>query len=299
MTMLPTLLLILLGQSGYASSPLPAIDAALAVAQVQPDDVVLDIGCGDGRVCVLAAKRYGCRAIGIELDANLARLAERTVARNRVRGVEIRHEDALQADLSAATVVYVYHQTKFLDALRPQLERLKPKTRVVFLDHAPTWLDLSPARTLATDQHTHKLYLWTVGACEGKDPMIVSVGRHYPGVRCFGGLREPLLVELAQDCADRLASNGEAAYWRDGHPGWDGRFHRIRSRLGVSAVEVSAFSWPNPSDTLTVEIVRGFFFDWQRSSGHWAVVSAPHARFGEGVAKSRANIWYGVVITAD
>lgn len=293
--------MILIGQSGYAGSPLEAIDAALEVADVQPSDVVLDIGCGDGRVCVLAAKRFGARAIGIELDGNLAALSRETAHRNRVSDrVSIVRGDALTADLSAATVVYVYHQAEFLKALRPQLESLKPGTRVVFLDHPPDWFRLQPARTLRTDQHTHQIYLWTVGAaCGVEDSPLVAAGRAYPGVKCLDGLRDPLLVDLAQDCANRLAASGERAYWRDGHPGLNARFGIIRQRLGMDPDEVSAFSWPDAATEPTQAIASGLFYDWQRSSGHWAVVSKPHARFGDGLAKSRNNVWYGVIITAD
>lgn len=306
--MILPIVLTLLGQSGYAGSPLEAVNAALEVADVQPSDVVLDIGCGDGRVCVLAAKRFGCRAVGIELDGNLARLSRATAHRNGVLGrVSIMHGDALAADLSAATVVYVYHQAEFLDLLRPQLESLKPGTRVVFLDHLPRWVRLDPARTLQTDQHTHQIYLWTVGAaCGVEDSPLVAAGRIYPGVQCLDGLRDPLLVELAQDCAELLARRGETAYWRDGHPGWDdgnpyrnSRYRRIGRELGMTGVEVSAMSWPDTSTIPNPDIMRQIYYDWKRVPGHWAVVSTPHARFGDGMAKSANNVWYGVIITAD
>ena len=128
---------------------------------------------------------------------------------------------------------------------------------------------------------------------------LVYVGEEYPGVRCFRGERNTLLVGLAQDCADTLARRGDKAYWDDGHPGWDARYREIRATLGMTAVEVSAFSWPQTSEELTNEIVHGMFFDWQRSDGHWNVVSTEHKMYGDALAKSLTNVWFGVVITAD
>lgn len=298
MTTIPLILAtMLVGQSGFAGSPLPIIDAALACAGVTPDDVVYDIGSGDGRVCVFAVKKYGCRAVGIELDANLVDISRQTVVRNGVQNlVTIRHEDALKADLSTATVVFCYHQTDFLELLRLQLERLPSGTRVVFLDYSPDWLELTAVKTLKVGEHTHQIYLWMVG--QQTDSPLVAAGKAYPGVRCFEGERDAVLVESAQWCADKLAAAGERGYWRDGHPNWETRYHAIRNEIGMRPVEVSAMSSAT-SPELTDAIARDMYYDWQRSSGHWRVVSQPHKRYGEGVARSRTNRWFSVVIVAD
>lgn len=304
------LLLLLIGQSGYAGSPLPAIDAALQAAHVQQSDVVMDIGSGDGRVCILAAKLHGCRAIGLEFDANLAALSRRTVERNRVAHlVEIRHADALRADLSRATVVYLYHQSDFLTLLRPQLESLKPGTRIVCLDYPPPWLDLEPVTTLTVDGHEHRIYVWEVGMeSRRNDSVLLACAKSYPGARFYRGERDMLLVELAQQAANLLAQRGESGYWWDGHPDWNvnanSRYQVIRSRYGVSPVEVTAMSSIKSSE-ITAEIAYGFFYDWYRSSSpkerssHWTVVSTEHKRYGDAVARSRSGTWFGVVIVAD
>jgi len=295
------LLLILIGQSGYAGSPLPVIDAALQAAQVKPSDVVMDIGSGDGRVCVVAAKRYGCRAIGLEFDANLVALSRRTAERNRVAHlVEIRHADALRADLGQATVVYLYHQADFLTLLRPQLERLKRGTRMICLDYPPPWLDLKPVATLKVDGHEHRIYAWEAGMESLRnDSALLACAKTYPGARFYRGERNAYLVGLAQETAETLAAAGEQAYWRDGHPDWSTRHGAIRERLGLSGNEVTAFSWPDTSDEITPQIAYQLFYDWQRSPGHWRVVANPHAMFGEWAAQSRSGVWYGVVIVAD
>ena len=136
---------------------------AMAVAEVTADDVVYDIGSGNGKVVIYAAKKYGCRAVGVELDARIAGISREAVAKNGVQNlVTIRHEDALKSDLSDATVVFLFHQTGFLELLRTQLERLSVGTRVVFLDHPPEWLKLTPATTLKVGEHEHRIYMWEV-----------------------------------------------------------------------------------------------------------------------------------------
>jgi SAM-dependent methyltransferase len=295
------LLLLLIGQSGYSGSPLPVIDAALQAAHVQQSDVVMDIGSGDGRVCVLAAKLHGCRAIGLEFDANLAALSRRTVERNRVAHlVEIRHADALRADLSRATVVYLYHQSDFLTLLRPQLESLKPGTRIVCLDYPPPWMDLEPVTTLTVDGHEHRIYVWEVGMeSRRNDSVLLACAKSYPGARFYRGERNNYLVAMAQETAEELARDGERAYRWDGHPDWEQRFHEIRATLGLTGCEISARSWPTTSAELTSQIAYQLLYDWERSAGHWQVISESHTMFGEGTARSRTGVWYAVVVVAD
>jgi hypothetical protein len=120
----------------------------------------------------------------------------------------------------------------------------------------------------------------------------------YPGVRFQEGQRDAALVAMAQDAADTMARRGDRAYRFSGHPGWESRFRRINA-MGLRGVEVSAFSWPDTSPTATPEILRELFYDWERSSGHWRVVSTPHERYGDGLARSRTGTWFAAVIVAD
>ena len=200
--------------------------------------------------------------------------------------------------MSQATVVYLYHQTEFLTKLRPQLENLTSGTRVVCLDHPPPWMDLEPVKTIKVGEHQHRIYMWRCGVDE-KDSPLVAAAKKYPGVMFHRGQRDQFLVELSQECADLMARNGERYYWRDGHPSWNSRYHKIRSRLGMTGVEVTAFSWPDKSEGATSEITSGLFYDWQRSSGHWRVVSKTHKRFGDALARSSNGVWYACVIVAN
>jgi len=296
------LILILLSQSGYAGSPLPVIDLALSVAGVRSDDVVYDIGSGDGRVVCLAAKKYGCKAVGIELDANLVNLSRMATIRNGVQNrVTIRHENALTADLSDATVIYLYHQTEFLDKLWSRLESLRKGTRIICLDYTPSCVALgNPIKTIEVGGHEHKIYMCTI---EDKESPLVSAARLYSGVEFYNGKREALLVDLAQQTVDTLASQNMHKYWPgrggDGHPDWDRKRIIISNKFGMKGVEVTAISWPYKSEKITAEITRGLFYDWQRSAGHWNVISKQHEIYGDAVARSNSGIWYGCIIVAD
>ena len=108
------------------------VDRMLELAEVGPDDVVYDLGCGDGRILVTAAKRYGCRCFGF--DINPDRVAEARENAN-LGGVEqlvtIEQKDILTLDLSEATVVTMYLLPKLNAKLIPQLDKLRPGARVV------------------------------------------------------------------------------------------------------------------------------------------------------------------------
>lgn len=296
-SVLPVLLLIV-GQSGYAGSPIPCVEAALEVAGVSSSSVIVDIGSGDGRVCVIAAKVYGCKAIGIELDANLAAVSRRTVSRNRVSSlVEIRNEDALKSDLSTASVVFLYHQSDFLKALRPQLERLKPGTVVVCLDYPLPWTDSKPVRTLTVDGHKHRIYAWRCGV---EDSPLVQAAMSYPGVRFHEGQRDAFLVGLAE-----WNSKQQAMHGRQNHYEFQDRYDNVRKTLGMRAVEVTAESWSWQSNEPTNVIARGMYDSWAQSNGpyphadHWSVVSKPHKRYGDAISKSRRGVFYATVLVAD
>lgn len=124
---------------------------------------------------------------------------------------------------------------------------------------------------------------------------LVEAARLYPGVRFHEGVRDTFLVGLAEDCAKLLVKGGENNYRFDGHPGWKQRFAEIRKTLGMAGIEVTAMARPGEGD----EIGHELFYDWQRSSGHWRVVSTKHDRYGDALAKDKRNVWFGVIIVAD
>lgn len=117
----------------YVPTPMEAVDVILGLAAVGPEDVVYDLGSGDGRIPIAAARRHGARGLGIEIDPALVRLAEDSAraagVADRVRFVR---GDLFRADLRPATVVTLYLLSSLNLRLRPiLLEQLRPGTRVV------------------------------------------------------------------------------------------------------------------------------------------------------------------------
>jgi SAM-dependent methyltransferase len=152
----------------YVPTPEDVVEAMLDLARVTPHDVVYDLGCGDGRIVVAAAKRRGCRGVGIDLSPARVREANALADRHNVRHlVEIRQEDLFGTDLSGATVVALYLLPELNRRLVPQLERMRPGSRIV--SHVYDGLDelgIVPDATIRVvsreDNTSHLLHLWTV-----------------------------------------------------------------------------------------------------------------------------------------
>lgn len=115
------------------ATPMEVVERMLSLAGVQRDDVVYDLGSGDGRIVITAAKKYGARAVGFEIDPRLVKESRNNVRRAGVQDlVEIRQLDILQADLSGANVVTLYLFPEANRLLRPRLwSQLKVGARVV------------------------------------------------------------------------------------------------------------------------------------------------------------------------
>jgi SAM-dependent methyltransferase len=117
----------------YQATPPDVVDRMLALAKVGPDDVVYDLGCGDGRIVIAAAQRFGARGVGVDIDAGLI---EKAQAAARAAGVadrvEFRLQDALSVDVSDASVVSLFLLAASNVKLRPILTRqLRPGARIV------------------------------------------------------------------------------------------------------------------------------------------------------------------------
>ena len=133
----------------------------LKLARVGADDVVYDLGSGDGRIVILAAQKYGARGVGIELDPQLVersrQIAREAQVADRVKFVV---GDLFEADISDATVVTLYLSYSVNRRLKPKLLReLRPGTRVV--SHQFSMGSWTPEKRVAAEDHTD-LMLWTV-----------------------------------------------------------------------------------------------------------------------------------------
>ena len=117
----------------FLATPQNVVEAMLTLAQVTPADVVFDLGSGDGRIPITAAKKFGARSVGIELDERLVRLARENAVRAGVNDrVTFIEGDLFQADISSATVVALFLLPSLNVRLIPKFEReLRPGARIV------------------------------------------------------------------------------------------------------------------------------------------------------------------------
>jgi hypothetical protein len=117
----------------FVPTPPVVVEAMLKLAGVGPEDYVIDLGSGDGRIVIAAARKYGARGLGVEIDPALVGEAQREARRQGVDGrVEFRRDDLLQMSIGRATVVTMYLYPRLMLAMRPRLiTELKPGARIV------------------------------------------------------------------------------------------------------------------------------------------------------------------------
>ena len=148
----------------YIPTPPDVVQEMLKLAQVGKDDVVYDLGCGDGRIVVAAAKQFGCRAVGVDIDPLRVAAARQRVRDNHVEHlVRIEQANLFDVPLADATVITLYLSTKYNTRLIPQLNQAKPGTRIVshLFEIKGIKADKSVEVTSRLDQHQHRLLLWT------------------------------------------------------------------------------------------------------------------------------------------
>ena len=149
----------------YVPSPHKIVERMLEIAEVKKTDTVYDLGSGDGRILVTAAQKFGARAVGIEIDPELAKKSEARLQElalsNRAKVIQA---NLLDVDLSPASVVTLYLLTSANTMLKPNLEKsLKPGSRVVSHDfQIDGWTPVKTERVRG-DGRTHTIYLYEIG----------------------------------------------------------------------------------------------------------------------------------------
>ena len=144
----------------YVPTPYEVVDAMLKLADVKKGDVLYDLGSGDGRIPVTAAKKFGIRAVGVDIDPQRIEEAKENAKKNGVaRLVEFRNEDLFRTPFGEATVVTLYLLPDLNVKLRPRLlAELKPGTRIVSHQFdMGTW---KPEKRVELNGRT--IYLWTI-----------------------------------------------------------------------------------------------------------------------------------------
>ena len=147
----------------YVVTPEYAVDRMLSMAHLKPGETLYDLGCGNGRILLAAARQYNVKAVGIEISEKLARATAETVRKQGLQDrIKVVHGDFMRQDLSGANVVTLYLATTANDTLRPNLEHyLRPNTRVVSYDYPiPGWKPIETSDATGTMGTSHTIYLY-------------------------------------------------------------------------------------------------------------------------------------------
>lgn len=148
----------------FVTTPHDIVAKMLELARPKKADVVVDLGSGDGRFVVAAARQYGCKSIGYEIDARLVSQSRELVAQEKLQSLaSIEHKDIFTLDLSGADVITVFLYPRLMERLIPQFEKLKPGSRIV--SHQFEMPGVKPDRELLVESketgEKHRILLWT------------------------------------------------------------------------------------------------------------------------------------------
>jgi SAM-dependent methyltransferase len=149
----------------YVGTPYDIVSRMLQIASVTKQDLVYDLGCGDGRMVVLAAKKYGCRGIGYDIDPERVSAALENVKRNDVgRLVKIVQADLYKLDFREADVLSLYLLPDINKKLIPQFEKLKAGSRLVFHDYGLEGYAADKTVRIVSneDNASHTIFLYTL-----------------------------------------------------------------------------------------------------------------------------------------
>lgn len=153
------------GQQGkdvvWVPTPDEVVDRMLTMAQTKPEDYVIDLGAGDGKIAIAAAKKFGARSMGVEYNPDMVAFAQKNLQAAGVIGkAQIVHGDIFVTDFTQATVLTMYLLPSLNIKLRPQILALRPGTRVV--THAFNMEDWEPDES--SDVDGRRVYFWVVPA---------------------------------------------------------------------------------------------------------------------------------------
>ena len=149
----------------HVPTPPDIVDKMLELARVTPDDLLYDLGCGDGRIVVAAASKYGCRAVGYDIDARKVKQSKENVKRHKLETrVRIEQHDIFKLDLRKASVITLYLLPEMNDRLVPQLKSLKDGSRIVCHQFPFEGMRYDRMITVKSTQDgaKHDIYLYTL-----------------------------------------------------------------------------------------------------------------------------------------
>ena len=156
--------------SDWEGTPVPVVEKMLELAHLRPGEVLYDLGSGDGRIVIMAAQKFGVRAVGIELDPRRCKLSRERIDRlGLIEQVQIIQGDVLEQDLTPADVVTVYMTRYAMQKLTPRLDKfLRDGTRVVIcVDELPGKKPTQSVSVTAENNRTYNLRLYVFSRQEG------------------------------------------------------------------------------------------------------------------------------------
>ena len=144
----------------YVPTPQNVVDLMLTLADLKPGDVLYDLGSGDGRIVITAAKKYGVHGVGIDINPIRVQEANENARKEGVTDkVEFRKNDLFQEDIHTATVVTLYLLPSVNEKLKPKLFReLRPGTKII--SHDFDMGDWKPEKRVEVDNH--RVFFWTI-----------------------------------------------------------------------------------------------------------------------------------------
>jgi len=239
------------GDVVYVPTPQVVVDEMLTMAKIGPKDFLIDLGSGDGRIVVTAAKKYGAQGFGVDLDSYLLRLARESAKKEgvteRARFVE---ENLFETDLSKATVISSYLLPEMNLKLRPKILALKPGTRVVAHDyHMGDWYpdmqkDIPVPEKLVGTPGVSYIYLWVVPAqVAGKwTAQVSATGKDAPYEITFDQLFQILEGSVRAGSADvqlrgRVTNGDQISFTTQPKGGPGGQRHEFTGRVSGDTMQ--------------------------------------------------------------
>lgn len=148
----------------FVPSPMEIIERMLESANVKRGEIVVDLGCGDGRILITAVQKFGAKAVGVELNPKLVKEASEMIARLGLQNhAKVVRGDIFEADLTQADVVTLYLTTGSNEKLRPKLEQsLRPGARVVSHDYGIRGWNPIDVQEVFVHNRRHKIYLYQI-----------------------------------------------------------------------------------------------------------------------------------------